>query len=216
MANLKDLGFSENIIVETIVSAYNKDGQPNAAPMGTTMQNEQSVTLRLFNSSLTFKNLQTNGCAVINLTSNIDFFYKTAFKETNPHGTLPLEWFEKAQTVNAPKLRMADATIEFSVNDIQPIDADKSQVVCKVEQIKAAASSPKAYSRAFGASLEAIVHATRIKVFINNKDEQEKVKKLLALVCNCNDVVNRTAPNSSYSEIMTDLTQRINVWRRQT
>ena len=34
MAKLTDLGFSKGIIFETIVSTYNLDGSPNAAPMG--------------------------------------------------------------------------------------------------------------------------------------------------------------------------------------
>ena len=34
MAKLTDLGFSKGMIFETIVSTYNPDGTPNAAPMG--------------------------------------------------------------------------------------------------------------------------------------------------------------------------------------
>ena len=214
MANLKDLGFSENVIVETIVSTYNQDGQPNAAPMGATMQDEQTVILRLFNSSLTFKNLQLNRCAVINVTSNIDLFYKTTFKETNPDGTLPQEWFEKAQTVNAPRLHAADAIIEVSVLDVKPIDADRTQATCQVKMVKTTNAPPKAYCRAFSATLEAIVHATRVKAFVGNKNKREELDKLLTLIGDCNNVVNKTAPNSRYCEIMTELNSLINSWRR--
>lgn len=213
MTKLTDLGFTKGEIVETIVTTYNTNGQPNAAPMGAAMMNQQQLVMKFFNSSLTFKNLQINRCAVVNVTSNIDLFYKTAFKETNPKGTLPQEWFEKAQTVNAPQLRMADATIEISTNDIQPIDADESRAVCNVKHIKATESPPKAYRRALAATIEAIVHATRVRIFVRNESEPEKVSKLLALISNCNDVVNRTAPNSRCSEIMADLTARINSWR---
>jgi hypothetical protein len=36
MTTLADLGFSKDSIVEKVVSTYNVDGQPKAAPMGAT------------------------------------------------------------------------------------------------------------------------------------------------------------------------------------
>jgi hypothetical protein len=214
MANLTDLGFWKNAIVETIISTYNQDGKPNAAPMGAIMQNEQTVILRLFNSSLTLKNLQSSKCAVVNVTSKIELFYKTTFKETNPNGTLPQEWFEKAQIVNAPRLREADALIEVSVVGTNPIDTDRTQATCEVKMVQAPNAPPKAYCRAFSATLEAIVHATRVKAFVGNKNKREALDKLLTLIGDCNNVVNKTAPNSRYSEIMTELNSLIKSWRR--
>ena len=213
MAKLTDLGFSKGIIAETIVSTFNMDGKPNAAPMGAIMEDEQSIIINLFNSSSTYRNLQANRCAVINLTSNIDVFYKTAFKEANPNGKLPEEWFEKAETVNAPKLRLADATIYISVIDMKPISAEKTKILCKVKQVNATKKHPQVYCRAMSATVEAIIHATRVKAFINDKKEQKHVNKLLEMIENCNNVVNRVASNSPYSAIMADLTKRIDSWR---
>lgn len=215
MTQLSDLGFVKGEISETIVSTYNAKGEPNAAPMGTTMVGENQLAVNIFNSTKTFQNLQTSRCCVVNVTSNIDIFYRTAFKEANQGGHLPLEWFQKAQAVNAPKLRMSDAAVEGSVCHIGPIDSDRSQTVLDAEHTVAKESLPKVYSRAFGATLEAIVHATRVKVFINNKNEQEKVPKLLTLISNSSDVVLRTAPNSRYAEIMADLNRRIASWRTE-
>jgi hypothetical protein len=216
MAKLTDLGFSKGAIVETIVSTYNMDGQPNAAPMGAIMENEQRIVIKLYNSSLTYKNLQTKKCAVINVTSDVEVFYRTAFKETNPDGTLPQEWFEKAETVNAPQLRMADATIEISATDMTPIGAEKTEAQCDVKLVKAAKTLPKAYNRALPATVEAIIHATRVKVLISDEQEQKHVSKLLEMIEDCNDVVNRVASNSRYSEIMTDLTKRVDSWRAKS
>src|SRR4030042_727868 len=74
---------------------------------------------------LTYKNLQRKRCAVINVTSNAELFFRTAFKEANNDGEMPLEWFEKAETVDAPRLRMADAFIEVNVVKISPLDAER-------------------------------------------------------------------------------------------
>jgi hypothetical protein len=213
MAKLTDLGFLKGMIFETIVSTYNPNGTPNAAPMGATMQNPKTLSLNIFNTSQTSKNLTANKCAVINLTDNIDVFYKTAFKETNPNGQLPQEWFQKNGDVNAPKLLLSDATIDVSVAQTEPINAEKTNFSCNIEQITTEKTYPQVYCRAMPATLEAIVHATRVKAFTKDEQKKEQVGQLLEIIKNCNDVVNRTAPNSVYSLVMADLLERIDSWR---
>ena len=213
MVKLTDLGFAKDAIFEIILSTYNQDGTPNAAPMGTTMQNPQTISLNIFNSSQTSRNLKANKCAVINLTSNIELFYKTAFKEANPNGKLPQEWFEKAETVNAPKLRLADATIEVTEVGMEPNGVEKTKFSCNIKQIITDKMCPQVYCRALPLTLEAIIHATRVKVFVNDEKQKKNVSKLLGIIDNCNDVVNRTAPNSAYSAVMADLMKRIDSWR---
>lgn len=214
-AKLTDLGFLKGIIAECIVSTYNIDGKPNAAPMGVIMEDEQRLVINLFNSSTTCCNIKANGCAIVNLTSNIEVFYKTAFKEANINDQLPQEWFEQAKAVNAPKLRFADATIDVSVSYLTPIGTLKTKVVCNVELVQATQKFPQVYCRATAATLEAILHATRIEAFVSDGGKQKQVSKLLELIDNSNDVVNRVAPNSSYSTVMANLMKRIESWRKK-
>jgi hypothetical protein len=218
MTTLTDLGFSKDAIVETVVSTYNVDGQPNAAPMGATIDSPQRLAFRIYTSALTYKNLQAKRCAVVNVTSDPEVFYRTAFKEANPNGKLPLEWFEKAETVDAPRLRAAGARIEVAVENAVPLDAERAEVLCDVKLIKASTVLPRAYCRALYATIEAVIHATRVKVFIGQADrqKQEQALKLLEKIRQCHDVVNRVAPRSRYSEIMADLTQRIDSWRAKS
>jgi hypothetical protein len=215
MTNLTDLGFSKGVIVETVVSTYSGDGQPNAAPMGVMMDSPQRVMLRIYTSALTYKNLQTKRCAVVNVTSDPELFYRTAFKEANPNGKLPQEWFEKAEAVDAPRLRTAEAHVEVSVVDMQPLDAERAEVLCDVKLVQTSTPVPKAYCRALFATIEAVVHATRVKVFIMDADRQkrEQALRLLETIRQCHDVVNRVAPRSRYSEIMADLIHRADSWR---
>ena len=215
MAKLTDLGFSKGLIFETIVSTYNKDGSPNAAPMGTTMQNPKTITLKIYNSSQTSLNLKTTKSAVINLTSDIEVFYKTAFKEANYNEQLQQEWFEKEEMVNAPKLRLADATINVKVTETVPSGIEKTNFSLRIQQINTTKIYPQVYCRAMSATLEAIIHATRVKVFVNDQKKKEHVSQLLETIKNCNDVVNRTAPNSHYSWVMADLEKRIDSWRNK-
>ena len=215
MTKIADLGFSKQAIVETLVSTYNVDGQPNAAPMGATMEKAQRMTLRIYTSSSTYNNLQSKRCAVVNVTSDPELFYRTAFKEFNPKDRMPQKLFEKAETVDAPRLRTADAHIEVTVTDILSLNKDKAEITCKVKLVKAPTVLPKVYCRASFATIEAIIHATRVKAYITqgNRQKQEQALKLLETIRECRDVVNHVAPNSRYSKIIADLTQHINSWR---
>ena len=216
MAKLSEIGFSKGIIAETIISTYSAEGQPNAAPMGVTMQDEEHLTVDLFNTSQTYRNIKANRCAVINLTFNIEIFYRSAFKETNPNGNLPAEWFEKSQSVNAPKIRMVEASIEVLVEHLELMASRgtmKTSGTLKVESIQATCVYPQAFSRALSLTVEAILHATRVKALLSDETQQKRIAKLLEVISDCHQVVNRVAPNSSYSLVMDDLTKRIEGWR---
>jgi hypothetical protein len=217
MTNLDDLGFLKDTIGETVVSTYDADGQPNAAPMGVVIESNERLLIRPYISSLTYRNLQAKRCAVVNLTSNPELFYLTAFKEANPDRKLSSELFEKAETVDAPRLRAADSTVEVSVDETRSFDSERVEFLCNVQLVTASKALPKVYCRAQFATIEAIIHATRIKPFLRgDKQEQEHAFRLMELVEICSDVVERTAPNSRYSEIMADLTQRIHLWRKES
>jgi uncharacterized protein len=215
MVKLTDLGFAKDVIAEVIVSTYSADGKPNAAPMGALMQDEVHLTISIYNTSKTLKNLTATKSAAVNLTSDVDVFYRTAFKEANPNGKLPHEWFEKSEAVNAPRLCVADAAIDVSVIGLVADGAEKTKVTFLVQYVCAGKSYPQAYNRAMSATVEAIIHATRVKVLVNDEKEQKRVGKLLAQIENCQDVVNRVAPKSQYSALMAELASQIDSWRRK-
>jgi len=215
MTKLTDLGFSKGIIAETIVSTYDRRGNLNAAPMGVIMEDDQHLAINLFDSTKTCRNIKANRCAVVNLTNNIEVFYKTTFKDANVDNKLPEEWFKKASTVNAPKLIFADATLDVAVKNLTPIGTEKTKALLNVKLLEATEKYPQVLCRAMSQTLEAIIHATRVKTFINDKKEQSRVCKLLEMIDDCNEVVNRTAPNSSYSAVMADLIKRVDSWRKR-
>ena len=213
MVKLAELGFLKNVITEVIVTTYNMDGQPNAAPMGVIMDDARNIVIRPYTSTQTSKNLQSKKCAVVNITSNPELFYRTAFKEANPEGRMPQDWFQRAETVDSPRMRVADAFIEVTVKDIDDFGTGRINVSCQVKLIKASKMLPKVYCRALHAVIESIVHATRVKVLIADEHERENIQGLLKKIDECSCLVERVAPNSLYSEIMNDLNGRIGLWR---
>ncbi|PVX25413.1 MAG: hypothetical protein CW691_04695 [Candidatus Bathyarchaeum sp.] len=217
VTDLCDLGLSGGEIGETIVSTYSMDGQPSAAPMGVVIKNSKQLIIRPYVSSLTYKNLQATRCAVVNVTSDPELFYMTAFKEVNPDRKLPFDMFEKAETVDAPRLRGVDALVEVLVSEIGSFSSERAEFLCNAQLVNASKALPMVYCRARFATIEAIIHATRIQPFLSGtKQEQKRAIKLQELVNVCQDVVDRTAPDSCYSEVMADLTQRINSWRKKS
>lgn len=214
MNKIASLGFLKNAIVETIVSTYTANGQPTAAPMGVKTEDVKHIVIRPYTSTLTYANLQSKRCAVINVTSNPEVYYRTAFKEANPGGKIPTEWFVKAETVDAPRLQMADAFVEVSVAASKLLGAERAEFLCDVHLIKASSLLPKAYCRAAFATIEAVIHTTRVKLFLaDDSQKQEQAHRLIELIEHYDAVVNRVAPDSRYSGIMADLTRRINSWK---
>jgi hypothetical protein len=210
-----DIGFCKGVISEVILSTYNLDKEPNSAPMGMVMLDEQHLTVDIYNSSLTCQSIKQNKCAVVNLTDNIEFFYRSAIKEANPSGKLPIDWFKNSRNVNAPKLRLAVATVEVSAQELVPLTNGKTHFVFKVESIQAPCKYPQVYSRALPLTVEAIIHATRVKELAKDQTQQKKLDELLGLIESYGKIVSRVAPNSSCSLVMADLTRRVEVWRKK-
>jgi uncharacterized protein len=213
MAKLTDLGFKKDVCCETIVSTYNPDGTSNAAPMGLKLLDEQHLSMSIFNTSLTCRNLKEKKCAIVNLTSDIEVFYKSTFKEANHNGNVPADWFVKADVVEAPKLRSADAVVEVSVTHLEHDGKERTRFSCKVERITTDAQFPQVYCRAMPLTLEAITHATRVKAFINLPEKQKEASELIETIQNHAYVVGRVAPNSEYTAVFEDLQCRIDSWR---
>jgi uncharacterized protein len=217
LVGLRDLGFLEGLILETIVSTYNINGEPNAAPMGITFKTEKTVEVKPYISTATYQNLAATKCAVINITTDPELFYITAFKEVIPEGKLPAALFGKAKSIIAPKLLMADSHIEIEVQSLKTLEDEKVEVLCAVKLVKASKKFPQAYCRAKSAAIEAIIHATRLKVFLKQGDERrEQVLDLLERFRICCDIVNHAGPRSRYSNLMSDLARKIEEWRRES
>lgn len=206
---LYQLGFLENVIVEAIISTYNPNNEPNAAPMGIIMNEKKQLLIRPFINTRTYQNIVRNGCAVINITSKAELYYQTTFKD----GKIPLEWFESAKLVNAPRLKKADAYLETSVINIQQYEKDRVEILLKIEMIDLKDKYiPQVYCRANFMVIESIIHATRIQAFLS-QGRFTDLDELMRMIQHYNNIIQRIAPNSIYSTIMLNLIERVNKWR---
>ncbi|MFQ6135173.1 MAG: DUF447 domain-containing protein [Nitrososphaerales archaeon] len=212
--DLSDLGFVRNGIVETIVSTFDEEHTPHAAPMGVYTEDMRSIILKPYKTSQTYENLLKWRGGVANITSDPTLFYGTVFKDANPGGKVPEEWFTHAQTIDAPRMRNVDACIEFRVVGVE-YSGDQAKIPCRVEKILITYRPVlRVYSRAVPAVIESLIHATRIETYLAS-GEEKKAEELIGLVRHYRRIVKRVAPNSTYSKIMDDIRRRIDGWRRR-
>ena len=196
---LLKLKIKPNHIIETIVSTYNLDKTPNAAPMGIIFQNDNRLIIRPFIQTQTYKNLKHWKCCTINLTSNPKIFFQTTFKNSK----LPKKWFKKAKNVDAPKLVFADAFIEAEVKKVK-VEKERAKIFCKTVNFDVKTYPSYGYCRANFAVIESIIHATRVKQFLVEGKKQE-AEKLLNLINHYHALVKRVAPKSNYLRTMNNL-----------
>ena len=182
---LKALGFTEGNIVETIMVTENNDSTHNAAPMGV-IYRDGFIEVRPYRSSRSYHNMHNSDWASINITDDPILFLKTAFKDELDYGL----------TVINGILQGCDATVvlekqeEFHVSDLQ------AGFRLKPTRVEITKKEPMVFSRGRAEAIEAIIHATRVKVF-QAQSRYEKVDGLLKRINDCINVITRVSVDGS-------------------
>jgi len=210
---LSTLGMKKRQIYETIVSTYDPNLKPTAAPMGMTLLGSESFLIRPFRATTTYRNLLAARCGVVNITSSPEMFYRTTFKHEGPRLKMPSRWFEHGKVVMAPRIRSAEAHVEFTVRRLEDENECRARFTCKVQMIEARRMFPQAYSRARFALIECIIHATRIEPYLADGRAAE-AERLTHLVEYYNDLTNRVAPGSKDARTVADIIGRIERWKK--
>lgn len=213
MTDLEKLGFVRGMNFESIVSTYFPDRKPNVAPMGVTSEDMIHIVIKPFKTAQTYKNLVNNRCAVVNFTQNPYIFYMTAFKEDGLGEAALNDFFENASTVDAPRLREADAFIEVTVVDLKD-QGKRACFICRVDNWKIFTSGFRPYCRGVFAAIESVIHATRIKEFLSQGKEDE-AGRLIELVEYYRSLTERVSPKSQYLEIIDDLLIKAESWKKR-
>jgi uncharacterized protein len=139
------------VIIETIVTSTAPDGTINFAPMGVEWQDD-TLVLKPFLETTTFRNLSTGGAAVVNLTDDVMLFARAAL--SNPQ--FP---FFPAAVVRGVVLEAACSWREVevvSVDDTPPRSRIDTRVVHRGFRREFLG-----FNRARHAVLEATILATR-------------------------------------------------------
>jgi uncharacterized protein len=154
------------VIVETIVTTRAEDGAVNCAPMGVEWGDE-TIVLKPFLDTATFRNVVATGAAVVNLTDDVRVFAQAAI--ANPvYPTVP------AAAVNGVVLADCCSWREVTVSAI-----DKTPPRSRIETTVAHRGVRRefiGFNRASHAVLEAAIYATRLHILPRALVESEMAR----------------------------------------
>ena len=164
---LELLGFTQKSYVETILVTLNQNRTFIPAPIGVIRQGNQLI-VRPFKSNNTYKNLTNTTRTSINITDNPLLFLKTAFIDEFDHVPAVLNWILEGSHATI----LTDKISEEAYSDIQ------ASFTLKPITLSINYKMPTVFSRGRAEAIEAIIHATRIKVF-QTENKVNKVKELV-------------------------------------
>ncbi len=141
------------MIVETIVSTLDESGAPNFAPMGVVLD-QNSLTVRPYRNTRTFRNMHSSGCAVVNFTDDALAFVQTGLY----HAVLP---GFPATAVPGVVYREACSWLEIAlISDAG--SEERAEMRCRV--LYRELRREFRLCRACNAIIEAAILATRLKI----------------------------------------------------
>lgn len=199
--SLSRLGFSEECIVETIMVTLNEDSSRNPAPMGV-LRRGGTLIVTPYKTSKTYENLKRGGSASINITDSPLLFLATAFKDEINDQPVTAEM----------SVEGADAVIQTEIGE-QLTDYDlKVDFKIIPRNIDIKTGHPFVFSRGRSEAIEAIIHATRIKVF-HEDNRDKKVQELVEKVKECIATINKiSSEGSAEAEVAITLVSLIKKW----
>ncbi|MDG2220331.1 MAG: DUF447 family protein [Rubripirellula sp.] len=153
------------MILESIVTSVDPEGSVNIAPMGpvidwdltTTDPIDQTICLRPFQSSRTYRNLRATGLAVVHVTDNAELFAKAAVDAIEPSQVN--DWVEPLESTQWWTLRDCHRWFAIrieSINDSQP----RTEMTARIER-SAVVRPFFGFNRGKYAVIEAAILATR-------------------------------------------------------
>ena len=202
---LDRLGFSKGNIIEIILTTLNPNGTINAAPMGVVRDQTNSIIVRPYKSSNTYRNLKKSRKACINTTNKPELFFITAFKDINSD-LFPQPTFQDLA------IREADASIHIEVSKEEDVNFDRPFFFSKIASINISNLFPIAFSRGRSQAIEAVVHATHLEYQIKMSKllEEDRVKQFNR----CKEVVqNVSLINSPESMVVLEIEKLLLSWR---
>ena len=197
---LTQMGFTKESIVETILVTRNQDDSFNATPIGV-IRHAESLEVRIYKSSNTYRNLLDSTKVSVNITDDPILFLKTAFKEELGAPNV-VDWILEESDVTV----IAEKTGESRFSDLQ-ISFTLKPVAFIVNR-----EMPTVFSRGRAEAIEAIIHATRVKVY-QDEHIEAKVQELVGKMKESFKIINRvSSPTSSETKVVETLKSLLEKW----
>jgi hypothetical protein len=177
METLRELGFRENWIYETIVTTRD-NGKVNSAPMGVWTDDFKRINLEVYKKTVTCDNILKKKDFVINFPGDIEVFYKSM--------------------LNSFTLENSDAFLEMRVAEIRNLE-DRVRITSDI--IKAwIREKPRLVNRAEALTLESLIAYSKLR-FVSGKERgvlEDRIKENHRIIC-------KSAPASIFQKLVQKL-----------
>jgi uncharacterized protein len=161
MLNLGSVGMRKGMLYETVVTTKNRDGSPNAAPIGVTCTGQGEVALHLHQGSRTVQNVKAEGRFVVNILKDPVLFVESTL------GNLSQNSFDKYN--QDFHVKNADAFFIAEVTHIKDVEKEDQFGVSTATVLKAEvrdlvkkSDCVEPINRAIYGIIEALVYLTRM------------------------------------------------------
>lgn len=177
MHDLKSIGMERGSLYETIVTTKNREGIPNAAPIGVICKSETEVVLHLFEGTHTLRNIKSSGRFVVNILKDPTIFVQSSL------GDLSGEYFneyghdfyiENASaffTAKVSAMKIVEKKDDLGVSKLNIVNASLQEIIIKNRGIEP-------LNRAIYAILEALVYLSRMNMA--DKKTKEKYRERIS------------------------------------
>jgi hypothetical protein len=169
--NITDMGFLPGRILEAIVTTYNEDGSPNAAPIGIYPLSDAEIQMDIHTPTDTRSNLLRTGACVVNVVFDPFLFIKCAILgsgKKEKENEISADETTPAENVDAPVLKDANAYLELEMQAHEEKtkkdehgEMEFSRVVCRVVNFNVNKEYPIAVNRGLFAAIEVAVARSR-------------------------------------------------------
>jgi hypothetical protein len=185
MQDLESLGMKKGLLYETVITTRNKNGVPNAAPIGVICKNKNEIVLNLFEGTHTLENIKASSKFVVNILKDPIVFVGCTI------GDLSSNYFKNHD--GDFYIKNTDAFFIASVTSIKEIEKEDNISKSKMTIIKANVNEiiikkegVEPLNRAIFAIIESLVYSTRIKMV-----DESTAKEYLERIHEMSRTVNR-------------------------
>ncbi len=187
MNTLESLGLKEKWLYEVIISSYDHQ-VPHAAPFGMRVKNFETITLEIYKSSNTLKNILAGKEFALNAVDDPAIIYNALYSKEKMY-------FASAEMINAPVLLHSSSSIEVK---LKTIVEKKNRFLLEAEVVHINIRNNGEFTnRAKSLVLESLIVSTRKKLLSK--------KKLESLLKENYRVIKKVAPGSKYEALMHSL-----------
>ncbi|MFH1721635.1 MAG: DUF447 domain-containing protein [Candidatus Altiarchaeota archaeon] len=182
---LSNLGFQKNWTYEVIVITIDEKGNPHAAVMGVSSPDLVSVSMEIYSSSRTIKNILSTKKATVNFCQDLDLYKKILLEEDFTFR------FVGEQTIIGGSKGYLALQLTSQVKEANSTRLQFEIVEAKVD------GKPGLFNRAESAFLEALI--------AYSKEETLGREKMLSDLKEHSRIINKVAPSSCYCSLISEL-----------